>query len=60
MQETAGAPKHNIISEWDFAHIDRQLVQKPAARTIALNGLICFMNNETLKVPRKSLMRRKR
>ena len=49
MQETAGAPKHNIISEWDFAQLDRQLLQKPAASTIALSSLICFMNNGTPK-----------
>ena len=48
MQETAGAPKHNIISEWDFAQLDRQLLQKPAASTITLNCLICF-NNGTPK-----------
>ena len=47
MQETTGVPKQNIISEWDFALLDRQLSQKPSAATPSLSGIICFMNNKT-------------
>ena len=39
----------NIISECNFAQLDRQLLQKMAASTIALSGLICFMINGTPK-----------
>ena len=47
MHETEGVPKENIISETDFAHLDRQLEQKPTASTVALSGIICFINNKT-------------
>ena len=49
LEATVGVPKHNIISERDFAQLDRQLLQKPVASTVALSGLICFVNNGTPK-----------
>ena len=47
MDETAGVPKQNIISEQDFAQLDRQLEQKQNVSTAAVSGLICFANNKT-------------
>ena len=47
MDETAGVPKQNIISERDFAELDRQLEQKQNVSTAAVSGLICFANNKT-------------
>ena len=47
MNETAGVPKQNIISERDFAQLDRQLDQKQNLSTAAVSGLICFANNNT-------------
>ena len=47
MEETAGVPKQNIISERDFAQLDRQHDQKQNVSTAAVNGLICFANNKT-------------
>ena len=47
MGETTGAPKQNIISECDFAQLDRQLDHKPSISTVSVSGLICFMNNKT-------------
>ena len=47
MDETAGVPKQNIISERDFAQLDRQLEQKQNVSTAAVSGLICFANNKT-------------
>ncbi len=46
-EETANCPKHNIISERDFSHLDRQLKIKATASTVAISGLICFLNNGT-------------
>ena len=34
MEETANAPKENIISERDFAHLDHQLKQSPSISTV--------------------------
>ena len=47
MQETTGVLKQNIISEHDFALLDRQLTQKPSAVPPSLHGIICFMNDKT-------------
>ena len=49
MHETEGVPKENIISERDFAHLDRQLEQKSTASTVALSVIICFINKKTPK-----------
>ena len=47
MDETAGVPKQNIISERNFAQLDRQLKQKHNVSTAVVSGLICFANNKT-------------
>lgn len=39
----------NIVSERDFANLDRLRREKPNANTIALEGIILFTNNKTLK-----------
>ena len=45
--EASLVPKTNVISERDFAMLDRLLHQKPNSHTIALEGLILFFNNKT-------------
>lgn len=45
--ETASVPKTNVISERDFAQLDRLIREKPDADTIALEGMILFSNNTT-------------
>ena len=47
MNETRNTPKHNIICERDFAQLDRQLKERPQAASIALSGMVCFINNKT-------------
>ena len=47
MNETRNTPKHNIICECDFAQLDRQLKECPQAGSIALSGMVCFINNKT-------------
>ena len=47
VQETAAVPKENIISEWDFAQLDKQLEQTPDISTVVVSGLVCFINNKT-------------
>ena len=47
MEETAGTPKENIISERDFAQLGRQLEETPAISTIAVSGIVCFINIKT-------------
>ena len=42
-------PKSNVISERDFAMLDRLLRQKPNAHTVSLEGLILFSNNKTAR-----------
>ena len=49
MEETAGTPKENIISEHDFAQLDRLLDRSPTTSTIAASGIVCFINN---KIPK--------
>ncbi|VDI62003.1 Hypothetical predicted protein [Mytilus galloprovincialis] len=39
----------NIISERDFANLDRLTREKPNANTIAVEGMILFTNNKTLQ-----------
>ena len=46
MEETAGTPKENIISERDFAQLDRLLDKSPTPSTIAASGIVCFINNK--------------
>ena len=46
MEETAGTPKENIISERDFAQLDRLLEKCPTTSTIAASGIVCFINNK--------------
>ena len=45
--ETRTTPKHNIICEHDFAHLDRKLKECPQISNIALSGMVCFINNKT-------------
>ena len=47
MVETAKAPKHNILTECDFSHLDQKLKEKPQIGTIALSGVVCYLNNKT-------------
>ena len=58
MEETAGTPKKNIISECDFAQLDKLLDKSPTTSTVAASGIVCFINN---KVPEylETLGRRK-
>ena len=45
--ETRCVPNLNIISEMDFAKLDRLLREKPIATTLSLEGIILFSNNKT-------------
>ena len=45
--EIASVPKTNVVSERDFAQLDRLLQQKPNASTLALEAMILFANNKT-------------
>ena len=47
VQETAAVPKENIISEPDFAQLDKQLEQRPNISTVAVSGIVCFVNKKT-------------
>ena len=47
MLETRGVPKENIISGRDFAQLDQQLDQTPTISTLAVSGIVCFINNKT-------------
>ena len=44
--ETASVPKINVISERDFATLDRQVRLKPNATLIALEAVIMYANNQ--------------
>lgn len=46
-QETASVSSTNVVSERDFAQLDRLLREKPNARTLALEGMVMFANNKT-------------
>ena len=45
--ETKTTPKHNIICECDFAHLDKKLKESPQISNVALSGVVCFINNKT-------------
>ena len=45
--ETRSVPNLNVISERDFAKLDRLLRKKPNATTLSLEGIILFSNNKT-------------
>ena len=47
LEETASVPKTNVISERDFAKLDRLLREKPNASTLSLEAMILFSNNRT-------------
>ena len=42
--ETRTTPKHKIIYECDFAHLDKEC---PQISNVALSGMVCFINNKT-------------
>ena len=42
-------PKTNVVSERDFAKLDRFLREKSNASTLSLEALILFTNNKTAK-----------
>lgn len=46
-EETALCKKTNILSERDFAQMDRKFHQKPNMTTIAASGVIMYLNNKT-------------
>ena len=46
MEETAGTLKENIISEHDFAQLDKLLDKSPTTSTVAASGIVCFINNK--------------
>ena len=45
--ETGSAPNTNVISERDFAKLDRLLREKTNASTITLQAMVLFSNNKT-------------
>lgn len=47
ISETKSTPKSNVVSERDFAQLDRLLGEKPNATTICLEGMILYANNKT-------------
>ena len=47
LEETKSVSKSNVISERDFANLDRLLREKPNATTLSLEGLILFSTNKT-------------
>ena len=47
LRETKSVPKTNVVSERDFAQLDRLLREKPNASTLSLEGIIMFSNNKT-------------
>ena len=47
MEETKSAPKHNILTERDFAQLDRRVEQKPGISTVSISGRVSFLNNKT-------------
>ena len=46
--ETASLPKVNVISERDFAQLDRFMREKPRATTLAVESFIMLGNNKTV------------
>ena len=49
MDETSLCVKTNVLSERDFAQMDRKVVQKPNITTIAASGAILFLNNQPIE-----------
>jgi len=47
--ETNSVPKTNVVSERDFAKLDRLLREKPNATTLSLEAMVLFSNNRTMK-----------
>jgi len=47
VSEVASVPKTNVISERDFAMLDRMIRDKPNATTVALEAMILYTNNQT-------------
>ena len=47
LRQTATAPAHNIVSERDFAQLDRQIREKPSISTVSMSGLVTYSNNRT-------------
>jgi len=47
VSEVASVPKTNVISERDFAMLDRMMRDKPNATTVALEAMILYTNNQT-------------
>lgn len=45
---TANLPKTNILSEHDFAQLDRFLREKPNSTTLAVESMIMLANNHTM------------
>ena len=45
--ETQSVPQTNVVSERDFAKLDRLLREKPNASTLSLEAVVLFTNNET-------------
>ncbi|XP_065182489.1 uncharacterized protein LOC135813316 [Sycon ciliatum] len=45
--QTASVSNTNVVSERDFAQLDRLIREKLNSRTIALEGMIMFSNNKT-------------
>ncbi|KAL5011134.1 hypothetical protein ScPMuIL_013439 [Solemya velum] len=47
--ESSTVKATNIVSERDFASLDRLRREKPNANTIALEGMLCYSSNNTLQ-----------
>ena len=45
--QTASVPKTSVISQRDFAKLDRLLREKPNASTLSLEAMVLFSNNRT-------------
>jgi len=43
--ETLSVSKSNVVSERDFAKLDRLLCEKPNSTTLSLKAMICFPEN---------------
>ena len=47
VEQARHVPKTNVVSERDFAQLDRLLHEKPNFATVALEGILLFSNNAT-------------
>ena len=45
--QTASVPKTNVISERDFAKLDRLFCEKPNTSSLLLEAMVLFSNNRT-------------